>query len=194
MSYRNLNNQTPNGGPSQGSQSRMGPFTLINSRTPLSDGNQMAPPGFGFIPSTNVQQFTNAAQLANFAYIPPQPGSNFNNQSPIMFFPQGMYVNPQVPTPPNVPISPNVSISPIVPIPPNVPIPPRNTPRRKTSFPKNWPIRIPNKPSAPPIPHFDWRTNKRQSKDDPRKIKRSKKSKTFDHQADNFVAGVYIGS
>ena len=93
-----------------------------------------------------------------------------------MFFPQGMYVNPQVPTPSNVPI------------------PSRNTPKRKTSFPKNWPIRIPNKPSAPPIPQFDWSSNKRQPKDDPRKIKRSKKSNTFDHQADNFVAGVMGGN
>ena len=119
MSYRNVNNQTPNGAPPQGSQFRMGPFTLINSRTPLPDGNQMASPGIGFIPSTNAQQFTNAASLANFAFIPPQPGSNFNNQSPIMFFPQGMFVNPPGPNPSNVPN------------------PSHNIPKKKTSFPKN---------------------------------------------------------
>ena len=77
-----------------------------------------------------------------------------------------------------------------MPIPPNVPIPPRNTPRRETSFPKNWPIRIPNKPIKMWNRRSRWRSNKRQSKDNPRKIKRSKKSKTFDHQADNFVSGV----
>ena len=175
MSFRNMNNQTPGGG-SQGSQSRRGPFTLINSRTPLPDGNQMAPPSFGFIPSTNMQQFTNAAQLANFAYLPPQPISNFNNQSPIMFFPQGMYVNPQIPSPPNAPFFPNF---------PNVPMPPK----KKTSLPRR-PIRTPNRPSAPTTPHPQGSTNKRQSKDDPRKIKRSKKSKISDHQADSFASGV----
>ena len=116
MSYRNVNNQ--NGAPPQGNQFRMGPFTLINSRTPFPDGNQMAPPGFGFIPSTNAQQFPTAASLSNFAYIPPQPGSNFNNQGPSMFFPQGMFVN--LPGP----------------IPSNVPIPSDNIPKKKKSFPK----------------------------------------------------------
>ena len=133
----------------------------------------MAPSGFGFSPSINGQQFPTAAPLSNFAYIPPHPVPNFNPtyQGPSMFFPQGVLVNLPGPTPPNVPI------------------PTDNFPKKKKqeSFPKNWPIRVPKKPSASPNPLHDRNSNnKRQPKDVPQKIKRSKKFNPIDPRFDNF--------
>ena len=182
MSEQSVNDQTPNGAPPQGTQFRMDRFTFINSRFPFPDMNHMAPSGFGFPPSINGQQFPTAAPLSNFAYIPPHPVPNFTPtyHSPSMFFPQGVIVNLPNPTPSRVPI------------------PTDNIPKKKK---QGWPIRVPkvippakvpsrtkvpSKPSASPIPLHDKNSNnKRQPKDAPQKIKRSKKSNSTDTRGNN---------
>ena len=181
MSEHSVNDETPDGAPPQGTQFRMDRFTVINSRFPFPDMSHMAPSGFGYPPSINGQQIPTAAPLSNFAYIPPHPVPNFTPtyHSPSMFFPQGVIVNLPNPTPSRVPI------------------PTDNIPKKKK---QGWPIRVPkippakvpsrtkvpSKPSASPISLHDKNSNnKRQPKDAPQKIKRSKKSNSTDTRGNN---------
>ena len=120
------------------------------------------------------------------------PTLSLTYHSPSMFFPLGVLVNLPGPTPPNVPI------------------PTDNIPKKKK---QSWPIRVPkippekvpsrtkvpSKPSAFPIPLHDRNSNnKRQPKDVPQKIKRSKKSNSIDTRGNNsplslLALGVFQG-